>query len=70
MNEKENLIMNYITKEECNYMCSDKLFDCKNCDSLEECYMRACEKCNSEFASNINYCDYNTEDNFWEQLFD
>lgn len=66
--EKKDLIKEYITKEECDYMSDDSLFNCFSCSCLEECYMKSCERCNSEFAESVNYGGYNTEDDFWEQI--
>ena len=66
--EKKNLIQDYITKEECNYMCDDVSFHCDFCSCFEECYMKSCERCNGDFAESINYGGCNTEDDFWEQV--
>lgn len=66
--EKTNLIKEYITEDECDDMCDDSLFDCEHCSCLEECYIKSCEKCNKEFAESIDYGGYNTEDDFWEQF--
>lgn len=68
MDEKKNLIRDYITKEECDYMCDDARFNCDSCSCFEECYMKSCERCNDEFAKSINYGGYNTEEDFWEQI--
>lgn len=68
MNEKKNLIKEYITKEECVYMYDDALFDCVSCSCFEECYMKSCERCNGEFVKSINYGGYDTEETFWEQI--
>ena len=66
--EKKNLIKEYITEDECNYMYDDELFYCESCSCLEECYMKSCERCNSNFAESVNYGGYNTEEIFWEQI--
>lgn len=66
--EKINLIKEYISEKECEYMTDDLLFDCNSCSCFEDCYMKSCEKCNSEFAESINYGGYNTEEDFWEQI--
>ena len=68
MNEKKNLIKDYITKEECGYMCDDILFNCPTCSCFEECYMKSCERCNIEFADSVGYGGYNTIEDFWEQI--
>ena len=46
--------------------------NCKNCDNeqIEECYYKANNTCNSIFAESIGYGGYDSEEEFWEQLFD
>ena len=44
--------------------------DCTSCDCIYECYMKANNRCNSEFAESIDYGGYDSEEEFWEQLFD
>ena len=66
--EKKSLIMDYITKEECEYICDDIQFNCHSCSCFEECYMKSCERCNCDFAESVNYGGYNTEEDFWEQI--
>lgn len=61
----EDLISAYISEEECDYN-----MDCKNCECIEECHMKANNRCNSEFAESIGYGGCDTEEKFWEQLFD
>ena len=68
MKEKKNWIKEYITKEECNYMCDDIVFDCEHCSCSEDCYMRACDRCDNELADSVAFGGYNTEDEFWEQI--
>ncbi len=60
-----DLISDYISKEECEYD-----LNCKNCNFIDDCYIKANNRCNSEFAESINYGGYSTEEEFWEQLFD
>jgi hypothetical protein len=48
-----------------NEMC---IKDCNDCVYLEECYSKAVDKCNSEFAKSINYGGYSSEEEFWEML--
>lgn len=67
-NEMKSLIVEYIGKEECNYMCDDIQFDCENCTCFKDCYFKSCERCNSEFADDIKYNDYDTTEVFWEQI--
>ena len=66
--EKKNLIKNYITKDECNYMADDISFDCDFCSCFEECYMKSRERCNREFSKSVEYSGYNTSEDFWEQI--
>ena len=69
MDEKEILIKEYITEEECSYMYDgNSKFDCTSCTCLEECYMKACERCDVEFAESVNYGGYDNEEDFWEQI--
>lgn len=69
MNEKmKDLIVNYITGDECSYNNDGKMYDCEYCNNLEECYAVSCIRCNSEFAESINYVGYDSEEEFWEQL--
>lgn len=68
MNEKKNLITEYITEDECNYNGDSDLFDCENCSSLEECYMRSCVICDIEYAESIDYGGCDSEESFWEQF--
>ena len=68
INEKKNLIKNHITKEECEYICDDTVFDCASCSCLDECYLKTCTRSNEDFASSIGYGGYNTEEEFWEQI--
>lgn len=68
MNEKKVFVKEYITETECNYMCDDNVFDCSSCSCFEDCYLKACERCNNEFSSDVDYGGYNSEDIFWEQV--
>lgn len=65
-----DLITDYISKRECEEDFIGNDYDCINCENIEECYMEANSRCNSEFAENINYGGCDTEEEFWEQLFD
>lgn len=67
---KKNLIIDYITEDECNYMCDDALYNCDSCSNLEDCYMYSCDRCNKDFIKNTNYGGYTTEEEYWEQIFD
>ena len=66
--EEKSLIRDHITEDECNYMTDDTLFNCDSCSCFEECYMKSCERCNSEFAESVEYGGYNTAEDFWEQI--
>lgn len=68
MDEKKNLIMEHITEVECGFECDDTVFNCFSCSNFEDCYMKSCERCNAEFAENIDYGGYNTVEDFWEQF--
>lgn len=68
MYEKKDLIEEYITEKECEYMCDDELFNCDFCSNLEECYMKSCERCDIEFAESVDYGGYDNEEDFWEQF--
>lgn len=68
MNEKKNFIKEYITENECVYMYDNAVFDCDSCSCFEDCYIKSCEKCNSEFADSVNYGGYDTKETFWEQV--
>lgn len=65
-----DFITDYISKRECEEDFIGNDYDCINCENIEECYMEANSRCNSEFAENINYGGCDTEEEFWEQLFD
>ena len=52
---------------ECEY---DENYNCKECSELEGCYYKAFTKSAREFAESIGYGGYDSEEEFWEQLFD
>ena len=62
------LIIDYISKRECKEDLIGNDYDCVNCGNIEECYMEANSRCNSEFAESINYGGYDSEEEFWENL--
>lgn len=68
MEEKMDLIKEYITEEECGYMYDIEVFSCESCSNFEDCYMKAEIRCNVEFAENIDYGGYNIAEDFWEQF--
>ena len=63
-----DLIIDYISKRECKEDLIGKDYDCINCGNIEECYMEANSRCNSEWAESINYGGYDSEEEFWENL--
>lgn len=60
-----DLISDYVTPDECDYD-----MECKKCECINECYMEANSRCNREWAESIDYDGCNSEEEFWEQLFD
>lgn len=65
-----NLISDYTSKNECNEEHMGNNMNCISCDCIEDCYIKANNRCNSEFAESINYGGYDSAEEFWEQLFD
>ena len=63
-----DLITDYISKRECKEDLIGNDYDCVNCRSIEECYMEANSRCNSEWAESINYDGSDLEEEFWENL--
>ena len=57
-------IKDFVSDEECF-----NNRDCMNCEDIESCYWKANRRCNSAFASSIGYGGYDSEDEFWENLF-
>ena len=68
MKEKKNFIKEYITENECNYMCDNIVFDCEDCSCFEDCYAVSCGRCNNEWADSVAYGGYRTKEDFWEQI--
>lgn len=64
-----SIIEENLTEDDCNELQNDEP-SCKTCSSLEVCYHLANQKCDSQFAENINYGGYDTEEEFWENLLD
>lgn len=60
-----DLITDYISERECKEDIIGNDYDCVNCENIEECYMKANSRCNSEFAENINYGGYDSEEEFF-----
>ena len=73
-NEKIKLIIEYITEEDCGCICEQGLFNCNVCSKLEDCYIKAEVKCNDDynytFAESIDYGGYQTEEEFWNEIFE
>ena len=61
------IIEENLTEDDCDELINDEL-PCKTCLYLEDCYHLANQKCDSQFAENINYGGYDTEEEFWENL--
>lgn len=61
----EEFISDYISPDECDYD-----MNCKSCECIDECYMQANNRCNSQWAESIDYGGYDSEEEFWGQLFD
>lgn len=53
-----DLITDYISKRECKDNLIGNDYDCVNCGNIEECFMEANSRCNSEW----------NEDEFWETI--
>lgn len=72
--EKINLIKEYIDEEECILIRGSGLFDCCGCVHFEECYIKAENECNNDInhatAYAINYGGYETEEDFWSELLE
>jgi hypothetical protein len=62
----EFFISDYISQNECEY----HNMNCSNCVDIEDCYREANTRCNSEFAKSIDYGGCDSEEEFWEMLFD
>ncbi len=73
-NEKIKLIIEYTTEEDCSCICEQGLFNCDICSKLEDCYIKAEVKCNDDcnctFAESVDYGGYQTEEEFWNELFE
>ena len=83
--EMKQLIIEYIDEEECARTKNTDIYNCENCNCIEECFKKAkieikkskhlehcCGDCddNDIFAESINYGGYKTEDDFWNELFE
>lgn len=69
LNFMVSIIEENLTEDDCYELINTDL-PCKTCPSLEDCYHLANQKCDSQFAENINYGGYDSEDEFWENLLD
>ena len=65
-----DLIFQYLNNDDCERISGGNDFECSDCWHKEECYSLANQRCNSEFAESCNYGGCDTEEEFWEQLFD
>lgn len=55
-------------KEELSVCELDNDFNCRECCDLEDCHTRASIKSSHEFAKSLDYCGYDSEEEFWENL--
>jgi len=53
-----------------DYLCCKN--KCDKCDDyqVEQCYVTACNTCNRSFAESLNYNGFDTEEEFWDDLYD
>jgi hypothetical protein len=67
-----------IEKEDIKFMESDGKYyiddcdddyDCENCLMLEECCTKAMQISNHNYAESLDFGGYNTEEDFWEQIY-
>ena len=63
-------IREYLTKEDCIKRSGGNNFKCEKCYYQDECLNLARRKCDSEFAESVDYGGYNSEEEFWEQIYD
>ena len=67
----DDFIKQYIFKSECQDNGGDSYaYDCDNCLNKDYCLLLADTRCNHEYAESIDFGGYDSEDEFWEQLFD
>lgn len=69
LNFMVSIIEENLTEDDCGELINAEL-PCKTCHSLEDCYHLANQKCDSQFAENINYGGYDSEEEFCESLLD
>ena len=63
-------IREYLTKEDCIERSGGNNFKCEECYYKEECASIARQRCDSEYAESVDYGGYNSEEEFWEQIYD
>ena len=61
--EMKGLIVDELS--ECEF---DNDFKCEECSELEQCYYKASIKSSHEFAESLDYCGYDSEDEFCVNL--
>ena len=66
--ENINEMVELIKEElpECEF---DNDFNCISCCDLEDCYVKASTKFTHEFAKSLDYGGYDSEEEFWENLY-
>lgn len=62
--------MTQIIKDELPECDNEIEYNCLNCCDIEECYSKACDKANHEFAKSCDYGGYDSEAEFWSDLLD
>lgn len=76
MNEKKNLIIEYIDEEDCVRVHKEDLYNCEVCEHFNECYEKAqneeieFDNYSNDFAKTINYGGYETAEEFWNELLE
>ena len=65
----EDFISDYISNDQCNNIATNN-HNCRNCSCIDDCYDIAHSKCDSEWAASIDYGGCDSEEEFWEQIFD
>lgn len=64
MRNEMNHLKDYINEYECN-----ECYDCQNCQDVKECYYLATQRENTAYAESLDYGGYDTEEEFWEQIY-
>lgn len=62
--------MMQVIKDELSNCDNEIEYNCSNCCDIEECYSKACDKANHEFAESCDYGGLDSEEEFWSDLLD